>query len=70
MSFATYRNRNFVNFLKIIHIKYELILKNTRQSTMNNKSCYICSCINQIMRQYEKNICNFIIGFSVFQCHL
>ena len=41
MSFATYRNRNFVNFLKIIHIKYELILKNTRQSTMNNKLCYI-----------------------------
>lgn len=30
MSFATYRNRNFVNFLKIIHMKYELILKNTR----------------------------------------
>lgn len=27
MSFATYRNRNFVNFLKIIHMKYELILK-------------------------------------------
>lgn len=27
MSFATYSNRNFVNFLKIIHIKYELILK-------------------------------------------
>ena len=27
MSFATYRNRNFVNFLKIIHIKYKLILK-------------------------------------------
>lgn len=55
MSFATYRNRNFVNFLKIIHIKYKLILKNTRQSTMNNKLCYICSCINQIMRQYETN---------------
>ena len=55
MNFATYRNRNFVNFLKIIHIKYELILKNTRQSTMNNKSCYIYSCINQIMRQYETN---------------
>ena len=30
MSFATYRNRNFVNFLKIIHIKYELILKKTQ----------------------------------------
>lgn len=55
MSFATYRNRNFVNFLKIIHVKYELILKNTRQSTMNNKLCYIYSCINQIMRQYETN---------------
>ena len=23
-----------------------------------------------IIEQYEKNICNFIIGFSVFQCHL
>lgn len=55
MSFATYRNRNFVNFLKIIHMKYELILKNARRSTMNNKSCYICSYINQIMRQYETN---------------
>ena len=30
MSFATYRNRNFVNLLKIIHIKYELILKKTQ----------------------------------------
>ena len=30
MSFATYRNRNFVNFLKIIHIKHELILKKTQ----------------------------------------
>ena len=31
MSPATYRNRNFANFLKTIHMKYELILKkNTR----------------------------------------
>ena len=35
MSFATYRNRNFVNFLKIIHIKYKLILK--KHKTKHNE---------------------------------
>lgn len=35
MSSATYRNRNFVNFLEIIYMKYKLILK--KHKTKHNE---------------------------------